>query len=76
MIDSLAEVGGQCSALYPDKPIYDIPGLPSISGQGLTDNLMAQIAPFHPTFHLGEEVRTLERQEDGRFVLGTAAGKR
>lgn len=76
VIDSLAEVGGQCSALYPDKPIYDIPGLPSISGQGLTDNLMAQIAPFHPTFHLGQEVRTLERQEDGRFLLDTSAGAR
>jgi thioredoxin reductase (NADPH) len=76
VIDSLAEAGGQCSALYPDKPIYDIPGLPSISGQGLTDNLMAQIAPFHPTFHLGEEVRTLARQDDGRFLLDTSAGKR
>ena len=75
VIDSLAEVGGQCSALYPDKPIYDIPGLPSISGQGLTDNLMAQIAPFHPTFHLGEEVRTVERRDDGRFLLGTSGGK-
>jgi thioredoxin reductase (NADPH) len=74
VIDSLAEVGGQCVALYPDKPIYDIPALPSVSGQGLTDNLMAQIKPFSPTFHLGQEVQAVERREDGRFYVRTSAG--
>ena len=74
VIDSLAEIGGQCVALYPDKPIYDIPALPSVSGQGLTDNLMEQIRPFAPTFHLGQEVQVVQRQEDGRFYLRTSAG--
>jgi len=74
VIDSLVEVGGQCVALYPDKPIYDIPALPAVSGQGLTDNLMEQIKPFSPTFHLGQEVQAVERQDDGRFYVRTSAG--
>jgi len=74
VIDSLAEVGGQCVALYPDKPIYDIPALPSVSGQGLTDNLMEQIRPFNPQFHLNQEVQAVQRQDDGRFYLRTSAG--
>src|SRR5687768_12684839 len=74
VIDSLAEIGGQCVALYPDKPIYDIPALPSVSGQGLTDNLMAQIKPFSPTFHLGQEVQVVQRQDDGRFYIRTSTG--
>ena len=74
VIDSLAEAGGQCVALYPDKPIYDIPALPSVSGQGLTDNLMEQIRPFSPTFHLGQEVQAVERQDDGRFYVRTSVG--
>ena len=57
VIDSLPEIGGQCVALYPDKPIYDIPALPSVSGQGLTDSLLAQIKPFAPTFHLNRRSR-------------------
>ena len=56
LIDILDKVGGQCAELYPEKPIYDIPGIPEISGQGLTDALMEQIKPFGPTFHLGEMV--------------------
>ena len=51
--------GGQCSELYPEKPIYDIPGVPIISGQGLTDALMKQIEPFKPSFHLGQMANEL-----------------
>lgn len=75
LIDILDKPGGQCAELYPEKPIYDIPGLPVVTGQELTDNLMEQIKPFHPTFHLGEMVTTLERQPDDRFKLVTDAGK-
>ena len=64
LIDILPKVGGQCSELYPEKPIYDIPGFPIVTGQGLVDNLMQQILPFHPVFHLGEMVQALE-------ILGT-----
>ena len=74
VIDSLTEVGGQCVALYPDKPIYDIPALPVVSGQGLADNLMQQIKPFAPTFHLGQEVQVVQRQDDDRFYLRTSTG--
>ncbi|MGB8138036.1 MAG: ferredoxin--NADP(+) reductase, partial [Pseudolabrys sp.] len=61
LVDILDKVGGQCAELYPEKPIYDIPGIPEISGQGLTDALMAQIKPFAPTFHLGEMVENVEK---------------
>ncbi|MDP1980902.1 NAD(P)/FAD-dependent oxidoreductase, partial [Undibacterium sp.] len=71
VIDSLAVVGGQCVELYPDKPIYDIPAVPVCTGQELTDNLLKQIEPFEPTFHLGQEVTLVERREDGRFDLET-----
>ena len=64
LIDILPKAGGQCAELYPEKPIYDIPGFPIITGQGLVDNLMKQIQPFGPKFHLGEMVERLE-------VLGT-----
>ncbi|MFZ6848965.1 NAD(P)/FAD-dependent oxidoreductase [Undibacterium sp. RuRC25W] len=76
VIDSLAVVGGQCVELYPDKPIYDIPAVPVCTGQELTDNLLKQIEPFEPTFHLGQEVTLVERREDGRFDLETSAGTR
>ena len=75
VIDSLTAVGGQCVELYPDKPIYDIPAVPSYTGVELTENLMKQIEPFGPTFHLGEEVVRVERREDGRFDLETSIGK-
>ena len=65
LIDILPKPGGQCAELYPEKPIYDIPGFPIVSGQELVDNLMKQIEPFGPTFHLGEMVDRLE-------TLGTA----
>ncbi|MES2114626.1 MAG: NAD(P)/FAD-dependent oxidoreductase [Pseudomonadota bacterium] len=76
VIDSLNAVGGQCVELYPDKPIYDIPAVPSCTGQELTDNLLKQIAPFDPTFHLGQEVTVVERREDGRFNVETSLGTR
>jgi thioredoxin reductase (NADPH) len=60
LIDILSKPGGQCAELYPEKPIYDIPGYPIINGQELVDNLMKQIHPFDPTFHLGEMVERLE----------------
>ncbi|MCA0425322.1 MAG: NAD(P)/FAD-dependent oxidoreductase [Proteobacteria bacterium] len=60
LIDILGKPGGQCAELYPEKPIYDIPGFPVVTGQGLTDNLMQQIAPFHPTFHHNEMVTAVE----------------
>jgi thioredoxin reductase (NADPH) len=74
IIDSLAYPGGQCVELYPDKPIYDIPAVPVCTGKELTDNLLRQIAPFGATFHLGQEVTTVLRQEDGRFFVETSKG--
>ncbi|CAG2137012.1 NAD(P)/FAD-dependent oxidoreductase [Cupriavidus numazuensis] len=76
VIDSLKVVGGQCVELYPDKPIYDIPAVPSCTGQELTDNLLKQIEPFGPTFHLGQEVAVVERRDDGRFFVETSLGTR
>ena len=75
VIDILDKVGGQCAELYPEKPIYDIPALPIVTGQGLTDALMAQIAPFGATVHLGERIDALARQPDGRFRLETDMGR-
>ena len=74
IIDSLAYPGGQCIELYPDKPIYDIPAVPICTGKELTDNLLKQIAPFGATFHLGQEVTTVLKQEDGRFFVETSNG--
>lgn len=69
LIDALPQIGGQLSEIYPHKPIYDIPGFPSINAQELVDNLMEQIKPFHPTFTVGERVETIDKQEDGSFQL-------
>ena len=77
LIDILSRPGGQCAELYPEKPIYDIPGYPIINGQELVDNLMKQIHPFSPTFHLGEMVEQLESlgtAERPLFRVGTDAG--
>src|SRR6187399_2679339 len=74
IVDSLATPGGQCTELYPEKPIYDIPALPVCGAQELVDRLMQQIAPFNATFHLGQEVTELQKKDDGRFILRTAAG--
>jgi thioredoxin reductase (NADPH) len=76
VIDSLAYPGGQCVELYPDKPIYDIPAVPMCTGQELTDNLLKQIEPFGATFHFGQEVTTVQRQDDGRFLVETSKGTR
>ncbi|HNV59777.1 MAG TPA: NAD(P)/FAD-dependent oxidoreductase [Rhodoferax sp.] len=76
VIDSLPHPGGQCVELYPDKPIYDIPAVPVCTGQELTDNLLKQIAPFGATFHYGQEVTTVEKQPDGRFLVETSHGTR
>ena len=73
LIDILDRPGGQCAELYPEKPIYDIPGFPMVTGQGLTDNLLQQIAPFGPEFHYNRMVNTLEKLPDGSFRLTTDA---
>ena len=75
LVDILEKVGGQCAELYPEKPIYDIPAIPKITGQQLTDQLMEQIKPFGPQFHLGEMVETIERIGDPLFRVTTDAGK-
>jgi len=75
LIDILDKIGGQCAELYPEKPIYDIPGIPLVTGQGLTEALMAQIKPFNPTFHLGEMVTTLEKIGEPLFRISTDRGK-
>src|SRR5215212_4472771 len=75
LVDILDKVGGQCAELYPEKPIYDIPGISYITGQGLTDALMEQIKPFGPTFHLNEMVETIERIGDPLFRVTTDGGK-
>ncbi len=72
LIDALPQVGGQLSEIYPQKPIYDIPGYPEVKAQELVDNLMEQAKPFKPTFTLGERVDHLDRQEDGSFVVTTS----
>jgi thioredoxin reductase (NADPH) len=76
VIDSLGHPGGQCVELYPDKPIYDIPAVPMCTGQELTNNLLKQIEPFGATFHFGQEVSTLQKQADGRFLVETSKGTR
>ncbi|WP_026955459.1 NAD(P)/FAD-dependent oxidoreductase [Algoriphagus vanfongensis] len=72
LIDALPQVGGQLSEIYPQKPIYDIPGYPEVKAQELVDNLMEQIKPFKPTFTLGERVDHLDKQEDGSFIVTTS----
>src|ERR1700676_542032 len=76
IIDSLAQPGGQCTELYPDKPIYDIPALPICGAQELIDRLLEQAKPFHATFHLGQEVTELQVLPDGKFLVATNAGTR
>jgi thioredoxin reductase (NADPH) len=74
VIDSIRQPGGQCSELYPDKPIYDIPGIPVCTGDELTQNLLQQIAPFNAGMHLGEEV-AVDRPEGDGFFVETDSGK-
>lgn len=73
VVDALDGVGGQCTALYPEKPIYDIPGHPSILAADLIDRLEAQAAPFAPVIHLGQQVEKLERR-GGRWRVVTSGG--
>nr|WP_067057590.1 NAD(P)/FAD-dependent oxidoreductase [Mucilaginibacter sp. L294] len=74
LIDSLPQTGGQLSEIYPQKPIYDIPGYPAVNAQELVDKLSEQIAPFHPGYTLGERVETLQKQDDGTWLIGTNEG--
>ncbi|WP_107037383.1 NAD(P)/FAD-dependent oxidoreductase [Brumimicrobium mesophilum] len=74
LIDSLPQPGGQCSEIYPKKPIYDIPGFPSILAGDLVDNLMEQAAPFKPGFTLGEAASTIEKVADDKFIVTTDKG--
>ena len=75
LVDILDKIGGQCAELYPEKPIYDIPGIPLVTGQGLTEALMEQIKPFNPTFHLNEMVEKIETIGDPGFRVTTDAGQ-
>ncbi len=74
LIDSLPQAGGQCSEIYPKKPIYDIPGFPSVLAGELVDNLMEQAAPFKPGFTLGEAAVDIDKLEDGTFIVTTSKG--
>jgi len=71
VVDVLEQAGGQCSELYPDKPIYDIPGLPFSTGRELTQRLLEQVAPFKPAFHFNQQVSQVTRQVDGRWLVAT-----
>jgi thioredoxin reductase (NADPH) len=75
LVDILDKPGGQCAELYPEKPIYDIPGIPFVTGDGLTKALLEQIKPFGPQFHFGEMVQTIERIGDPLFRVTTDTGK-
>ena len=74
LIDALPQAGGQLIEIYPKKPIYDIPGYPSVLAGELVDNLMEQAAPFKPGFTLGDRAETIEKQEDGHFIVTTQSG--
>jgi len=75
IIDSIRQPGGQCTELYPDKPIYDIPAIPECTGDELTEALLKQIEPFGCGMHLGEEVQVVRREDDDTFFVETSAGK-
>jgi len=76
LIDALPEPGGQCIELYPDKPIYDIPAIKECTGKELTDNLMDQISPFDPTFHMEQTVDSVEKRGEQDFVITTSKDQR
>src|SRR5713101_4015311 len=71
LVDILDRPGGQCAELYPEKPIYDIPGIPMVTGAGLVEKLMEQIKPFGAQLHLGEMATSLEKLSDGRWRIST-----
>ena len=72
VVDVLPQVGGQLTEIYPKKPIYDIPGYPMVNAHQLVDNLVKQIAPFHPSYTLGERVKMVKQGDDGSFEVTTA----
>ncbi len=74
VVDALDDIGGQCTALYPEKPIYDIPGYPRILAGELIDQLERQAAPFDPAYYLGQRVETIKRTDSGRWHIGTSGG--
>jgi thioredoxin reductase (NADPH) len=74
LIDALPQAGGQCSEIYPKKPIYDIPAYPTILAGELVDKLMEQAEPFKPGFTLGERAEEIEKDEEGQFILTTNRG--
>ncbi|HEU4623341.1 MAG TPA: NAD(P)/FAD-dependent oxidoreductase [Steroidobacteraceae bacterium] len=76
LVDSLPVIGGQCTELYPDKPIYDIPAVPVCTARELIERLAEQIKPFNAGVHLGQEVTTVQKREDGRFDVETSRGTR
>lgn len=71
VVDVLDQAGGQCIELYPDKPLYDIPGLPYSTGRDLSQRLLQQVAPFKPVFHFNQQVDQVARQADGRWLVAT-----
>jgi len=74
VVDVLPYVGGQCMALYADKPIYDIPGLPHCTGRELIERLQQQASPFKPVFHLNQLIHSVQQQSDKRWLIGTSSG--
>jgi thioredoxin reductase (NADPH) len=76
LVDSLPAIGGQCTELYPDKPIYDIPAIPVCTARELIERLAEQIKPFNAGVHLGQEVTSVQRRADGRFDVETSRGTR
>ncbi len=74
LVDILDRPGGQCAELYPEKPIYDIPAIPSCTGAELVDKLMEQIKPFNPTFHLGQMAESMEKTPEGLWRITTDRG--
>jgi thioredoxin reductase (NADPH) len=76
VVDALESAGGQCTALYPEKPIYDIPGYPVIAATDLVAKLADQASPFDPVYHFGQTVERIERGADGRFTVLTSKGTR
>ena len=76
VVDSLPEPGGQITAMYPEKPIFDVAGFPSVRGRDLVHGLVQQAAQYEPTYLLGQSAISVDRQQDGRLVVGTDAGTR
>ena len=76
VIDNLDKPGGQCAELYPEKPIYDIPSRVSITGQQLTDDLLAQAKPFKPVYHFNQQVEKIAKMESNEWLVETSLNKK